>query len=84
VKLNKAELEWITKVQGILDECPSKRLGFYTIGDSEVSIYDLRKEEKIGDILDEGRHDFCGAVIEVGADTETYLTFPANVHSTSG
>jgi len=84
VKLNKAELEWITKVQKILDDCPSKRLGFFTIGDNSVTIYDLRKETKIGDILDEGRQEFCGAVIEAGADTGMFLTFPANVHSTSG
>lgn len=84
-KLTKAEKDWIAKVQAVLDECPSDRLGFYTIGDSNVTIYDRSKDAKIYDILDENdRMDFCSGVDKAKADTGHELMFPSNVHSTAG
>jgi len=83
VKLNAAEKKWIADLQAVLDACPSKRLGFYTIGDPTVSIYDLRKEKQINDAQDRGG-DFCQAVLAVGAEIDVSLVFPSNVHSTAG
>ena len=84
-KLTKAEKDWIAKVQAVLDECPSDRLGFYTIGDSDVTVYDRSKYKQIYDILDESdRMDFCSGVDKAKADTGETLQFPAGVHSTAG
>lgn len=72
-------------MQAILDQCPSDRLGFYTIGDCNVTIYDRSKDSKIYDILDlNDRMDFCSGVDKAGASTEFELMLPSNVHSTSG
>lgn len=38
--LTKEELAWVKKLQKVLDNCPSDRLGFYTTGDDYVTIYD--------------------------------------------
>lgn len=86
MKLNKAEREWLAEMQHLLDTCPSKRLGFYTIGDAAVALYDRRKEEEIGELQNRGK-DFSFAVYEADAEIEKwkgYLTFPALVHSVSG
>lgn len=83
MNLNAAEKKWIAELQAVLDACPSKRLGFYTIGDPTIYIYDLRKEKQINDEQDRGG-DFCQAVCAVGADTDASLEFPSNVHSTAG
>lgn len=39
-KLTAAEAKWVQKVQALMAECPSKRLGAYTIGDAEIRLYD--------------------------------------------
>ncbi|MTC33416.1 hypothetical protein GKR67_02080 [Providencia alcalifaciens] len=84
-KLTKKELAWIGKVQKVLDECPSDRLGFYTIGDRAVLLYDLKKSDEICRIQDTPRGDyFCSAVKLANADFEECLTFPSQVESTAG
>lgn len=81
--LTKAEKEWLNKLQALLDACPSKRLGAFTIGDPFLQIYDSTFEQQINAILDCGTKDFCTAVREVGAELETLIT-PFPVHSTAG
>lgn len=85
-KLTKKELAWIEKVQKVLDECPSERIGFYTVGDPMVFLYDRRKEHDIWKFMNTGRNrdDFGPAAIKLGADFGYYLTFPAPVESTAG
>jgi hypothetical protein len=39
-KLTKAESDWLAEFQRLMDRCPSKRLGCYTIGDADIRIYD--------------------------------------------
>lgn len=83
-KLTKAELNWLTKLQAVLDECPSERLGAYTIGDARISIYDTRFENEINEMLTSGATGFfCAAAEKLGADLAN-LDMPFNVHSTSG
>jgi len=86
MRLTKAEAKWIKDVQAVLDACPSKRLGFYTIGDAEVVIYDRTKEEKINELIDNihSNKDFCTAVQETKADIGEGFRFPSCVHSTAG
>lgn len=80
--LTKREEAWLKRLQKTLDACPSKRLGFYTIGDPSVGVYDNRYEDIIYDIADEGG-EFCNAV----RDANAYIcdiTFPNPVESTAG
>lgn len=82
--LTKAERAWLAELQEVLNRCPSKRLGFYTIGDPEITIYDRSKEDQITDVLDRrGNADFCTAVAENDAELSN-IKFPAPVHSTAG
>ena len=60
-KFSKAESEWFKKFQELMDACPSKRLGAFTTGDADLTIYDkpafdeYRKdlETKVRDIPDD-------------------------------
>lgn len=80
--LTKAEAAWIAKIQKLLDSPPSDRLGFYTTGDPEVTIYDRSLEDDINAEHDAGG-EFCNAVDSCDARLGE-LRFPAQVHSTSG
>lgn len=83
-KLTKIEQKWLDDLQAVLDRCPSKRLGFYTIGDRSVTVFDRSKEGQIDALMMSGAENFfCQAVDKVGADLGQ-ICFPANVHSTSG
>jgi hypothetical protein len=79
---NKAEAAWLRELQEVLDRCPSKRFGFYTIGDMDISVYDRTKDAKIYAEMDQ-RGDFCQAVDKFNAKFGE-LNFPFNVHSTAG
>ncbi|MEY0432134.1 hypothetical protein AB7V88_20345 [Providencia rettgeri] len=85
-KLTKKELAWIEKVQKVLDECPSERLGFYTIGDTDVQLYDRRKEPAITELMNTACYndDFCMAAEKLDANFHHHLLFPAPVESTAG
>ena len=85
MKMTASETQWLRDMQKLLAACPSKRLGFYTIGDPQVFVYDRTKEGDIHTLMD--RHDnldFPGAVEKAKAGTDFYLSFPENVHSVAG
>jgi len=84
--LTKKERDWINNVQAVLDKCPSKRLGFFTIGDRDVTVYDLDKRGEIDALQHrKGNYDFCTAVQELDAGfIGGYLNFPSQVESTAG
>ena len=83
-ELTKEELKWLKKVQKVINECPSKRLGAYTIGDTDITIYDSTLEDDICARLDSGESmDFGPAVHELNAYLGS-IDFPFNVHSTAG
>jgi hypothetical protein len=77
-ELTSDENKWLKKLQRVLNECPSKRLGFYTIGDHDVFVFDKDKEH----LLD-GERDFCVMVDEHDAGLGI-LIFPSGVYSTAG
>ncbi|MHD0451524.1 hypothetical protein ACY2EW_08595 [Serratia nevei] len=84
-KLNKKERAWLNELQEVLNRCPSERLGFYTIGDPQVVVYDRSKEDEIDHLLDiQASGDWCGCVLKAGANFDEWLDFPAVVHSTAG
>lgn len=85
MKLTSDERKWLADLQAVLDACPSKRLGFYTIGDPEVSVYDHTKEAKIDALMSaKDNLDFGGAVQEAKAEIGVWLRFPNCVHSVAG
>lgn len=77
------ERKWIKKLQKVLDQCPSDRIGFYTVGDPHVTVYDRSKEGAINQTLDSGSGEFANAVDDNNAWLGS-LNFPSQVHSTSG
>ena len=84
-KLTKKEKAWLGKVQKVLKECPSKRIGFYTIGDNSVHAFDCTMMDEIGECMDRNEAtDFGPAAIKVDADFDEYLWFPNPVESTAG
>ncbi|MDE9544184.1 hypothetical protein [Xenorhabdus bovienii] len=83
-KLTAAEQKWLDKVQKILNECPSDRLGFYTIGDKFLHIYDLTKFDEINK-MEMSTGWYWPAVIDrLNAGFDYYLQFPSPVESVSG
>ncbi|CAI2786454.1 Uncharacterised protein [Serratia ficaria] len=82
-KLNKKEKAWLGELQEVLNRCPSKNLGFYTIGDPVLYVYDRRKEQHLNDYMDRHGLDFCKCVSALDADFGD-LDFPAAIHSTAG
>lgn len=83
-KLTKEEIKWVGKVQKALNECPSKRIGFFTIGDNDVTLYDTAKMDEIMSYFDAGKLEYGGAVEKAGALFSRSLVFPNCVDSTSG
>lgn len=81
-ELTPAEIKWLKKMQKVLNECPPT-LGFYTIGDPWLQVYDLSAEQFIHDAMDDKHTDFCTAVELFEADKGA-LKFPCAVHSTAG
>ncbi|GKV97312.1 hypothetical protein [Pectobacterium aroidearum] len=80
-KLTKKEREWVAEVQDVLNRCPSpEKIGFYTIGDRVVMLYDLRKSEEIFSM----GLDHCVAVDRLKAGFCEVLIFPSSVESTAG
>ncbi|CAI1110237.1 hypothetical protein [Serratia quinivorans] len=82
-KLTKKEQAWLDELQEVLNRCPSKNLGFYTIGDPALHVYDRRKDQQIDSYMDRHNREYCHAVREFDAEF-CDLYFPAAVHSTAG
>lgn len=79
--LTPEEEKWVKRVQRALDACPSNRIGFYTIGDARVTLYDKSKD---AEIQAGGERDFGQLVDAADADFFRDLRFPSLVHSVSG
>ncbi|MEQ9844579.1 hypothetical protein [Pectobacterium brasiliense] len=60
--LTRAEKKWLEDVQAALDRCPSERIGFFTIGDRTVYLWDVDKADAVND----HRCDFYDAVKKSG------------------
>lgn len=86
VKLTKKELAWIDELQDVLDRCPSpKKIGFYTIGDPNIHLYDLRKVKEVQSALDSrSASDWGPACYAAGAHIEGTIDFPSPVESVAG
>lgn len=83
-KLTKAERKWVADVQAVLNACPSKRIGFATIGDDRVSLFDIARYNDICASMDKGNGDFLPIAEKLGAVFDDGLYFPNPVESTAG
>lgn len=85
-KLTKKEKAWVDELQVVLDRCPSpKKIGFYTIGDPTIFLYDLRRVDEVMEALDSrSSGDWCIAVKDIGAGFDETIDFPSAVESTAG
>lgn len=45
-QLTAAEAAWLKQFQALMEKCPSKRLGAYTVGDADLTIYDKSVHDK--------------------------------------
>lgn len=82
-KLTNEEAAWIARLQKVLDTCPSDRIGAYTIGDRNITLFDRSREAEINKVFESRNVDFCQAVDKVGAEFGE-LVFPFQVYSTAG
>jgi len=83
-KLTKEEKAWVKKLNRVLAECPSKRIGFATIGDCDVFLFDVTRMDEIYKLLQRNNMDFMPAAARIGAQFDETLTFPQAVESTAG
>lgn len=79
-KLTKKERAWVEELQVVLDRCPSKRLGFYTIGDPVIHLYDRTHQKEIEAVED----DLPRIVARHGWGFDEVLDFPASVDGVCG
>ncbi|MDW6969920.1 hypothetical protein RNO05_23110 [Escherichia coli] len=84
--LTKKERAWLNELQDVLDRCPSpKKIGFYTIGDKSIYLYDLRRMDEIMEALDNrSSMDWCVAVHDMNAGFDEKILFTSSVESTAG
>ncbi|WP_263064758.1 hypothetical protein [Dickeya dadantii] len=83
-KLTKKERAWLDELQAVLNRCPSTRLGFFTIGDPVLVVYDRTKDLEIDKFMDRNSGaEFCTATHHYDAEFTT-IAFPSAVHSTCG
>ncbi len=82
--LTAAEKKWVAKLQAVLDECPSKRMKGFTIGDSDIRLYDASKDTQIT-VMHEAKpnHEF-GNIVEDAKAMLAVVQFPFDVHSVAG
>jgi hypothetical protein len=67
--LTQQEKSWLKKLEKLLLNPPTNRLGFYTIGDNHLSVYDLSRENEVLEYQDKNpNYDFCMAVNDLAAD----------------
>lgn len=82
-ELNDAERKWLKKLQKVLNECPSKRLSAYTIGDDTIDIYDNSFESEILGKIGVVYKDWYDVVADFDAHLIS-IKMPFPVHSTAG
>lgn len=82
-KLTKAEKKWLEELQEVLNRCPSKRLGFATAGDHDITVYDSSFSDAIFVVIEREGGDYIPTATKLGAVLGE-IVFPANVESTAG
>lgn len=83
-KLTKAEAAWVKKLQAVIDECPSKRLAAYTVGDADITLYDGSKQAQILAIQDANPSMEFGNAVDDADAALAHVPFPFQIHSVAG
>ena len=78
----KEEKAWMMKVQKLLMNPPSERIGLFTTGDCALNVYDKTFDAEI-DSQQNRSYDFCVAVTRLGAGLGA-IDSVMNIHSTAG
>lgn len=81
-KLTKAEKKWLDELQEVLNRCTSKRLGFATSGDRDITVYDVSFSDLIFKMLEREGGDYIPTADKLGA-VFGVINFPAPVESTA-
>ncbi|WP_211837975.1 hypothetical protein [Proteus terrae] len=79
-KLTKKELAWANKLQKVIDECPSERIGFYTFGENTLHLYN--KEAESGYVersLPSRQYGFVESVCNSDADFSHSIELPSPI-----
>ncbi|WP_218078335.1 hypothetical protein [Escherichia coli] len=84
IVLTKKEKAWVERLNKLLAECPSERIGFATCGDCDVALFDATRHDDILELVDRGKRDFLPAAHELGVLCSETLVFPAPVEGVAG
>lgn len=79
--LTAEEIKWMRKLKKLLKDCPSKRFGFYTTGDKDITVYDKNEFNELYPDVD---NIDIAPVIESAGLVFDYLCFPSNVEGLCG
>lgn len=75
---------WLAKLQAVLNECPSDRLGFTTVGDCSVGVYDCTRHIEAAEYLDRNGGEYDTAIERIGALFPLALELPNPVEGVAG
>ena len=78
----KEEKAWMAKVQKLLMNPPSERIGLFTTGDCALNVYDKTFDAEL-DSQQNRSWDFCIAVERLGVGLGS-IDAAMNIHSTAG
>jgi hypothetical protein len=83
--LTKAEKAWLNKIEKLLMNPPTNRIGFYTIGDNDLLTYDRTRENEIAKAMDDSFKciDWGTTVNDLNAGFEPVYS-ACVIHSTAG
>ena len=76
-ELSKKEKAWIKKLEKVFNECPSKRIGCYTIGDPCLTFYDITTANKQGVEPEDSGVSEAGLVFD-------WIRTPMNIQGVAG
>ena len=81
--ISKEEKAWLRKLERLLMAPPTDRLGLYTTGDFELTVYDRTLDGEMNAAQDARNVDFCQTVDELGAHIGTVRS-ACQILSTAG
>lgn len=74
------EQKWVDKVNKLLKKCPSDRIGFFTVGDENIGLYDLTYKDEI----EKANPDLVRGINKTGHAFEDDIWFPRPVLGVCG
>ena len=88
MELTKKEIAWLDRFRKTMAAAPktlNKKVSSYTIGDNDITLYDLKKFEEHfrKNALKRNHPDHCDLVVESDSEIEK-INFPFSVESTAG